>query len=146
MLAALLATRSSKPLPFQQTYGNQLVAATTTFPCIALVQSAGMISTSPSIAQSLLLSVPGQEAVIDTLDRLYNQLINQYSSTIPSYLSTTITNVIVLLDRTYGIFKTLPTTSANAGVLISLQQQLATAIAILYSLAIPVNRLQPPTN
>src|SRR5258708_6146491 len=123
MLAELIATRIV-PIPIRKKYGDQFVAATTTFTCIALTRNAAAITTSPTIQQSLILSTPGHDAILDQLNLTYYQIINQYSTDLPDYLSQRISNVIDIVIVLKAILHTLPEATSSKPFLINLQQRL----------------------
>jgi hypothetical protein len=147
MLAALIATRAPAPPPPPVLfYTNQLVAATTTFTCITICRRAAYITTSLPIKYTLSLSLPGQPAILDLLNLYYYRIINYQSSNanmidmpVDLYLSNQIAAVIATVRILQGILATLPIVASSAGFLTQLQQQLATALAVLNSLAVIEN-------
>lgn len=141
MLAALLATRPITPTPIALNYGNQFLAATTTFDCIAVAEIAADLTTSLPIRYELILSLPGQESVFDQLTRTYRGLVRQLAADNPAYLNTTIIQSITVISDLTAILQSLPVVSANVAILIALQQRLAIALYRLRSLA----RTTPPS-
>lgn len=140
MLAALLGTRS-KPSPAIQKYGNQFLAAITTFTCITITKRAAALTTNLPVQYQLNLSLSGQECMLDQFNRSYYRLINQYSTENPDYLSTTIAQTIVMTRSLIAILQSLPTQNTAAKTI--LQQQAVLALNVFYSLAIPTNRIYP---
>jgi len=137
MLAALLATRSVSP-PRGFRYTNRLVAETTTFTCITVTKKAAFITTSLPIRQQLSVSMPGQESILDQLNRQFYQMINQYALDSTDYLSALIAQVIAIDVVLTPILQTMPVAPQNVPFLIRLQRELARALAVLQSLAVPI--------
>lgn len=156
MLAALLATRAV-PVPPVIIYGNQFVAATTTFLCASLAKSAAALSTNPVFSYQLLFSTQGHESIVDSLDRLYYNLVNPQSSnslasvgdlglsrdvvslpTVASYLSINIAAVIVVAVQLNTIIQSLPVAQVNVSKLEDIQRRMRIALNLLHSLAIPI--------
>lgn len=133
-------------------YGNQFVAATTTFTCIFLAKQAASLTTSPAIAQTLTFGTSGQNSIIGSLQQLHRQLVDQYSSDAngytldgalnnPSYLSDRIISVIVIALQLNSLIQSLPidlVNAANVAKLSVLQYQMGVALRVLQSLAIPI--------
>lgn len=138
MLAALIATRQKPTPPPPQVirYGNQLVAAVTTFTCISVVRNAGFIAINFPIQYQLNLSLPGHESFLDQLNRAYFRLIGQLSTNNPDYLSANIAQVIAIVAAVTPVLQTLPVAVDDLPLLGRLQKQLAIALAVLNSLAI----------
>lgn len=136
MLAALIATRQA-PAPRIVFYGNQLVASTTTFSCLTIIRRAAFITTSLPVRTQLSLSLPGSEALLDQLNRMYFRLISPTAGNDPIFLSATIQQVIVIVTRLISILSTLPVSTNNTLFLVRLQSQAALSLRILNSLAIP---------
>lgn len=155
MLAALLGTR----IPPVILYGNQFVAATTTFLCASLAKSAAALSTNPVFSYQLLFSTQGHESIVDSLDRLYYNIVGPLGSTsqgshftglrlsgptrpIPSfaqtYLSIQIAAVIIVATQLNAIIQSLPVAPINVIKLGNLQQRMGIALRVLHSLAIPI--------
>src|SRR5258708_4501186 len=139
MLAALIATRSViPPPPSIITYGNQLVAVTTTFLCITLTNRAAFLPTNPVQSYQLLFSTQGNESILSQLDRFYYNLISPLASYSPAYLSTNIASVVATAKILNGIIQSLSVTSANSLQLIEIQTRMGIALRVLNSLAIPI--------
>jgi len=134
MLAALIATR----IPPVINYGNQFVAATTTFLCIFLAKQAAALSTNPIFSYSLLFSTQGNESIVDSLDRLYYNIVGPLGTTSPTFLSVNIAAVIVVATRLNAIIQSLPVALVNVVKLASIQRQMGIALRLLQSLAIPI--------
>jgi hypothetical protein len=147
MLAALIATRHVVPPPPPPAiiYGNQFVAATTTFTCIGLAKRAAALSTNPTFSYQLLFSTQAQPSIVDQLNLYYYRIINYLSSNanitmLPSnlYLSNQIAGVIATAIPLNTIIQSLPVAAANAQALLVIQQKMTIALALLRSLAIPI--------
>jgi hypothetical protein len=138
MLAALIATRShAPPPPIVFRYSNQLVAATTTFSCLDLVRQAAVLTTSLPVQYQLTYSMPGQESLLDQLNRAYFRLIGQSADDDPNFLSDTIAQTITILGAINSVVLSLPVASFDVSALGILQRRLALAIRVMNSLAIP---------
>jgi hypothetical protein len=144
MLAAIIATRVI-PIPPAIFYGNQFVAATTTFECIALTKRAAFLSTNQALSYRLLLSTQGNESIIDQLNRLYYNIVNYLSSNaniihMPSnlYLSNQIAAVIVAVTQLNTIVQTMSVALANAIDLADIQRRTSLSLQILHSLSVPI--------
>lgn len=147
MLAALIATRQIIPPPPPPAiiYGNQFVAATTTFACIGFAKQAAALSTNPTFSYQLLFSTQAQPSIVDQLNLYYYRIVNYLSSNanitmMPSnlYLSNQIAGVIATAIPLNAIIQALPVANANANALLVLQQKMAVALRLLQSLAIPI--------
>jgi len=136
MLAALIATRPA--LQPSVIYGNQFVAASTTFLCSFLAKQAAALSTNPVFSYQLLFSTQGNESVVDNLDRLYYNIVGPLGSTNPLFLSLNIAAVIVVVVRLNEIIQSLPIAPGNASALADLQRRIGIALRLLRSLAIPI--------
>jgi hypothetical protein len=135
MLAALIATR---PLLPTINYGNQFVAATTLFLCSFLAKQAAALSTNPVFSYQLLFSTQGNESIVDSLDRLYYNIISPLGSTSPTFLSVNIAAVVVIAIRLNGLIQFLPVAPVNAVKLAEIQRRMGIALRLLRSLAIPI--------
>ena len=139
-------------------YGNQFVAVTTAFSCIFIAQQAAFITTSGTDAQALngsplyamahqtevpnWVHIPGQEAISSILRREYNELRHLRSTNDPIYLSTTIAHTIITVAGSLApLLQTMPVALQNSGALAALQQKASIALATLYSLAMPPDKL-----
>src|SRR5579864_824463 len=154
MLAALLATRTPPVI----IYGDQFVAATTTFLCISLAKQAAFLSTNPVFSYQLLFSTQGHESIVDSLNRLYYNIVGPQGSAslgahftglsgriirmprpfTQTYLSIQIAAVIIVAIQLNRIIQSLPVASVNAIKLVALQRQMGIALRLLQSLAIPI--------
>ena len=141
MLAALLATRTVTPPAPILNYGNQWMAATTTFDIVTVTRRAAFLTTSPSIKIQLSLSLPGQESVLDLLNRKYFSIISQFAADNPVFLSNTIIQVISTATALVSTLATLPVATSDASRLAGLQQKLGIALYRLRSLG---RRQYPP--
>jgi hypothetical protein len=119
-------------------YGNQLVASTTTFACIALTKRAAFISTNPSYSYQLLFSTQGNEAVLSKLQRFYYDLVSANASNSPAYLSNTIIQVIEAVFILNNIVQALPVALVNQTKLAEIQRETALAYRVLLTLSIPI--------
>ena len=155
MLAALIATRPSAAI-----YGDQFVAATTTFACIALAKRAAFLSTNPTYSYQILFSTQGRPSLVSLLDLYYARIIGSLSSTswgahftglragVPpprtkplvtsTYLSNQIAAAIVVVTRLNVILQSLPVAPGNEIKLADVQRRVILALHILHSLAIPI--------
>jgi hypothetical protein len=144
MLAALIATRQATLAP-KFFYTNQFIAATNTFVCITVCRRAAHICTSRPIQEQLAISTPGQESILDQLNRFYYRVINFLSSDanmiplpLDLYLSDQIAGVIATATVLTGILSTLPVAPQNVLFRTRLQIELASALANLRALGVPV--------
>lgn len=143
MLVSLIAASNVGPAPSPPIifYGNQLVAAHTTFSCITLTTQAAALTSSLQARCVLCLSLPGQESILDQLNRVYAQLIHPSSGFSPILCSTLIGQIIAVTTTLNGILPTLPVSAANLAIRGTLQQRLVLILRVLNSLAIPPNAL-----
>lgn len=140
MLAALIATRQPAPPPPPILfYSNQLVAATTTFLCISIARRAVTLTNNRLVAQNLVLSIPGYESNIDSLNRMYFLLISQRSSDEPAFLNNTIAQTITFVIALNNVVQSLPVDMQNLGILNVLQIRLKTALSTLQALGKPIS-------
>lgn len=142
MLAAVIATRTGiipPPPPIIAIYGNQFVAATTTFSCISFTRQASVLTTSSFVRASLDWS--GPFSILGQLQQLYSVLIGPAAEDDPIVLSATIVQVITLANTLNALIQSLPVAPANVVALGVLQQRMLLAIRILNSLAVPPNAL-----
>ena len=126
-------------------YGNQFVAATTTFTCITLAKQAAQISTNPSYSYQLLFSTQAQPSLVSQLEQAYYRIVNAYSSNaniiqMPSdlYLSNQIIAAIEAATILNTIIQALPVAAANTTRLVDIQSRMGIALRLLLSLAIPI--------
>lgn len=119
-------------------YGNQFVAATTTFTCITLTKLAASLSTNPVYSYQLLFSTPGQESILSKLNRFYYNLVSASASNDPAYLSNQIVQVIEVAFTLNGIIQALPVAAVNTVRLSAMQREMGIALRLLLSLAIPI--------
>jgi hypothetical protein len=141
-------------------YGDQFVAATTTFLCLSLAKRAAALSTNPVFSYQLLFSTQGHPSLVSLLDMYYSRIINLLSSTswgahftglhagspppmtsppvTSTYLSNQIIAVLVVATQLNVIIQSLPVASDNVIELSSIQQRMAVALRLLHSLAIPI--------
>jgi hypothetical protein len=147
VLAALIATRVIPSSPV--VYGNQFVAATTTFTLITLTKQAAFLSTNPLTSYQLLFSRQGNPSIKEQLDLYYYRLVNAYSSNSngytefgalnnPLYLSNQIAGVIAVAIQLNTIIQSLSVSSSNITKLLNLQRTMGIALRLLQSLAIPI--------
>lgn len=148
MLAALIATRI-QPTPPALQYGNQFVAATTTFTCITLAKRAAFLSANSVYSYQLLFSTQGHPSIVEQLNVYYKRIVNAYSSnangytvygslTNSSYLSDQIKSVIAVATTLDAIIQSLPVSPANLVKLADLQNRMGIALRLLQSLTIPI--------
>jgi len=145
VLAALIATHPVGPPAPVLFYTDQLIAATNTFVCLTVCRSAGTITTSLLIQNTLVLSQPGRESILDQLDRFYYRIINYLSSNanmidlpVDLYLSNQIAGAIATARVLTGILSTLPVAPQSVAFLVRLRNELALALANLVALGKPV--------
>jgi hypothetical protein len=119
-------------------YGNQFVAATTTFSCISLTKAAVSISTSPTFSYQLSYSAQGAESILSQLNRGYDSLISENATNDPVFLSNTIIQMIEVVTTLNGVVQSLPVAMTNLIALAEIQRRTALALRILRSLSIPI--------
>jgi hypothetical protein len=126
-------------------YGNQLVAATTTFTCITLAKQAAALSTNPAASYQISFSTQANPSLISQLEQAYYRIINYLSSNanmiqMPSnvYLSNQIIAVIEAATVLNGIIQFLPVAPGNTAQLVNIQTRMGIALRLLLSLAIPI--------
>jgi Putative Ig domain len=126
-------------------YGNQFVAATTTFTCITLAKQAAAISANPSFSYQLLFSTQANPSLVSQLEQAYYRIVNYLSSNaniiqMPSnvYLSNQIIAVIEAATVLNGIIQALPVATVNTRRLVDIQTRMGIALRLLLSLAIPI--------
>lgn len=148
MLAALIATRAL-PVPPVIQYGNQFVAATTTFTCITLAKRAAFLSANSVYSYQILFSTQGHPSIIESLNVYYKRIVNAYSSNAngyvaygslvnPSYLSDQIKSVIAVATTLNTVIQSLPVSADNLVKLADIQNRMEIALRLLQSLAIPI--------
>lgn len=126
-------------------YGNQFVAATTTFTCITLAKRAAFLSTNPIYSYQLLFSTQANPSIVSQLEQAYYRIVNYLSSNanitqMPSdvYLSNQIIAAIEATTILNTIIQSLPVAPENALKLADIQNRTGIALRLLLSLAIPI--------